>query len=435
MGVEFLEAVTPLTPIEKVPVDTEPLKVYLRERYRDYIKEELPKLAELVGADWEPDEVSGGGGFRPGGASQAFGGGGGDFDDNEFDFGGGGIPKSRGGRRMNSGPYGAGGTGGQMALEEEPLVYWDTSNQGFIESSFFDWSSEQDNTPNTLQVLYAQEDLWVLRALLEVIRKTNGDIQEHHRTAIKEIEHIYIGMYAGGRIGRVTRIGQGSAGLAGAEFGGEFGDELGLSFGRGMEPGFGAGQFGGMTGGPLEAGGDPSAAGVEIDPAEGRYVDSTHNHVPADQLRNPTVPTGPDAEIHGVAKRMPIRMRLVVDQRSLYKLLVECANSPLTVEIHQVRFNPEAIKKLGGAGMGMVSGLGVQKPQKRKRNSDGFAAGMGGAGLEMESTFEITVEIYGLIHIYNPVNQQLLRNDPKAAIAQDQPNPGAPSVPGVVAGG
>ena len=41
----------------------------------------------------------------------------------------------------------------------------------------------------------------------------------------------------------------------------------------------------------------------------------------------------------------------------------------------------------------------------------------------------------GLIHIYNPVNQQLLRNDPKAAIAQDQPNPGAPSVPGVVAGG
>ena len=40
-------------------------------------------------------------------------------------------------------------------------------------------------------------------------------------------------------------------------------------------------------------------------------------------------------------KRMPIYMKLVMDQREISKLLVELANSPLPVEVRQIRLRPD----------------------------------------------------------------------------------------------
>ena len=53
---DFIAAVEPLKPIEaKIDFPTPPtqeLKMEFRNRYRDYIRKELPKLAEIIGAEW-----------------------------------------------------------------------------------------------------------------------------------------------------------------------------------------------------------------------------------------------------------------------------------------------------------------------------------------------------------------------------------------------
>ena len=53
---DFIAAVEPLKPIEaKVEFPTPPnqeLKMEFRNRYRDYIRKELPKLAEIIGSEW-----------------------------------------------------------------------------------------------------------------------------------------------------------------------------------------------------------------------------------------------------------------------------------------------------------------------------------------------------------------------------------------------
>ena len=57
LGEDFLDAVGDLRPIEATvpyPTEEEPLKINLRERYRLYIKRELPKLAEMIGESGKP---------------------------------------------------------------------------------------------------------------------------------------------------------------------------------------------------------------------------------------------------------------------------------------------------------------------------------------------------------------------------------------------
>ena len=52
------------------------------------------------------------------------------------------------------------------ADDEETVVDWYPENQKDLLMNHFDWSHQMDNVPTSLQVLYAQEDLWVLAALL-----------------------------------------------------------------------------------------------------------------------------------------------------------------------------------------------------------------------------------------------------------------------------
>ena len=101
-----------------------------------------------------------------------------------------------------------------------------------------------------------------------------------------------------------------------------------------------------------------------------------------------------------------------MDQRKINLLLVQCANSPLTVEVRQVRVNPD----LAGAGTsrssssyeGNYSGTGLNF-----EGSDNLigtqGTGLPGSG-EMDSDFayDVTVEIYGIIYIYNPVDEAIL---------------------------
>ncbi len=400
-------------PIEAL-TEEDKMSISKRELYRDYIKEELPKLAEIIHARWVPsgNGASGGGGNF---GIEAFDGGGG--------FEGGGMP-GMGMRNSNT-------------VEKPPLVMWNPTNQANIQSKSFDWSggnttqgiSGMDgsggatsgggrNVPTTKEVLYAQENLWVLRNIMNVIAKTNGDISSPHQATIKAIDTIEFGREVMPIRSKVViprsplAAGADEFGMDGMGMDGMGMDEMGMD-GMGMD---GMGMDGmGMDGMGME--------GMEMDPGDLRYVDKDYKKLMVEDLKAAT--TDPTSENYylSVAKRLPVRMRFLMDQREIDKLLVECGNADLMIEVRQVRINPQTSGvgggMDGGSGMGGMGnfdmgGMGGMGAMGGGEFGGGIGGGMGGSGQsgdnldQAEKIFDAPVEIYGIIYIYNPVNRDLL---------------------------
>jgi hypothetical protein len=123
---------------------------------------------------------------------------------------------------------------GQAAGPKPPLVIWEGQDQARLFGVHFDWSKQPDQAPTTLQVLYAQEDLWVLTALMYIIRNTNGEIESRHEAVVKTIESVMIGRSAVGRAGQVVML-AGQMPMAGGE---------GMGMEGGMSEGSGASEVG-----------------------------------------------------------------------------------------------------------------------------------------------------------------------------------------------
>jgi hypothetical protein len=386
---EFIEQVEHLRPIETLPHPTPPkleIRPQYRELYRDYIQEELPKLAGIIGAKWSPASRGGGGG---GSGSMAMGG---------FGYGGGGDEGSAGG---NMG-------GGQAAQEVDYIVDWESSDQSSLQNSRFDWSRLPEKTPRTLDILYAQEDLWVLRALMKIIAATNYDATGNYNATIKEISFINIGKTVGASAGHVARVVPG-----GASGGGDYASmSLGMGGGGGDNYADMMSQMMGMTG---DMSGDFAGVTAVItpDPADERYVDHDFQPVSATNLREALTSGSRDpANAYlVVAKRMPIRMSLVMDQRRVHRLITACGNSDLMVEVRQVRVNKTSES---GAVGGMTEGYGdsgdVMDMSGMMEAYGGSGEGglLGGAMEEEKVTFDIPVEIFGMVYIYNPMDTDKL---------------------------
>jgi len=169
---------------------------------------------------------------------------------------------------------------------------------------------------------------------------------------------------------------------------------------------------------------------------EGRYVDDKGRPLPYDTEFPYT--KHPYAEF----KMMPIRMNLVMDQRRLPKLLVECANSNMPIQVRRVRIMKSQGGSLDlGAGAAPAAGAG-RGPAGPLR---GMAApamprpGGGGGGVrptgdkDEGGPYDIPVEIQGVIYIYNPPDIERLGTGtasvekPAGAAA-----PAAPAVPAPV---
>ncbi|MHB9066308.1 MAG: hypothetical protein ACYC4B_21120 [Pirellulaceae bacterium] len=525
---DFIAAVEPLKPIEaKVEFPTPPqqeLKMEFRNRYRDYIRKELPKLAEIIGAEWRVAAESSGSGTgmpgmgmpgmgmpgmgmpgmgMPGMGMPGMGAPGGSSGYPGMGSSGGGSGLGTGSRRGSGGypgmssPLGggpmAGGAGGVfgsdlLTAEGKPIVVeWSSANQAALQASSMNWTS-----PTTLQVLYAQEDLWVLRALMLIIKATNGDADAQYNAAVKEIESINLGPSAPGFkfVGRVSvgGAGQGSmAGMYGMPGGMPGGMMPGGMMPGGMMPG-GAGSTppgGAVAPGASAAPGGASGAGSSsapgggssssmpygpmsgmgglgggqaFDPAEGRYVDDKNEPLTAERLRSAIKSEQPADAFLAVAKRMPMRMRVRMNVLKLPLFLCEFSESNLPVEIRQVRINAPAgmgsggssgyggggmpsmpmpgggggppggaaMPGLGGGGMAtggpMLPGMGGGGMLSGGMGGGMSASGMGGPGgpggmrsgrgqmgaTNTESPYDATVEIYGLIYIYNPVDASKL---------------------------
>ncbi|MEM7312513.1 MAG: hypothetical protein AAF497_05115 [Planctomycetota bacterium] len=465
LGPIFIEKVASLRPVEKLPFPLGPehdrLDIGEKEDYVKYIRKELKRMANEIGADWPDGSESGG----PG-APRGYGGG--------------------DGAGMN-----LGGQGGET-LATQAVVDWHSDNQQELVSKHFTWGDgaaagmggegggygrrsyggggaiQITGEPDTLEVVYAQEDLWVLRSIMKIIKRTNGGAKSRFNAAIKEIEFIRIGQAAVVPIGRVSQVRSAEEESAGGEGGGDGyggdgyggggdgyggdgyggggdgygggGDRYSADGGGGYGAPDGYGSGGGGdgygSGGDGYGGGDGGEGGMgrgprKPDPAHFRYVNKDYAPLDAETLRTAlknTETVEPESAYMLVAKRVPVRMRFSIDQRKLATLLVACANAELTLEVRQVRLNPEDDGRGGGGGFAMGGGDGGYS-----RGGDGYGGGDGGysrggdgfgfggrggnalAGLGGEVTqypFDVTAEIYGIIYIYNPVDGRALGEAP-----------------------
>ena len=353
---DFRDAVKDMNPIEKVDFKTQTIQQSLRRSYKRFVDEKLPQLASDIGAKWSPTKARGGSAYR----------------------------RSR---------EAAADDGG--VVDQSQLVIWNPDNQAIIEERF-DWPS----TPTTLQVLYAQEDIWVLENLIGIIKETNGDVQTRSQAAIKQIAFIQLGSDVEKPSFRVLvpqpMVGN-EDGLTEEEM------EMEMEVVGGDESGAGGTGFGTEGEGGFDADGNPlPKQDVLASLVANRYVDN--NYQPIADL------AGLEASA-AVAKRIPVRMRLLVDQRSLNRLLIACANSKLTLEVRQLRFNPQgeslgAGKAFGGSGEDRgraTGGFGRQNAETKQ--------------LPNYTSFDRMVELYGIVYIFNPVDESKIGNSPEDEFA------------------
>ena len=272
---------------------------------------------------------------------------------------------------------------GKEVEAHEYKVVWDTANQKEIEESL-NWSV----TPSSIEVRQTQENLWVYAALLKVIKAMNDG---KYVSPVKQISMLQIGRSAaaafedGMKPGHIKPLSAPGGPVPGAE----------------QQP-------------PVNV--DPAAAAAAPAPDEGRYVNADGKRLPAGEAAKAQF------------KRMPIFLRLKIDQREISRLLVECANSPLPVEVRQLRINPvkqgggsspaapradqaTLRNKLGGSmggGTGKLSGGAVSAP----------AASATAAVSDAEAN-EMPIELLGIIYIYNKPDMSKLAGQEGGAPPMD----------------
>jgi hypothetical protein len=341
-------------------------------------------------------------------------------------------------------------SGEPKAVEMVGTVDWDRNDIERLKSKL-NWQT----TPSDIKLRLAQEDIWVTLSLLRVIRNTNENVTEHSKAAIKHIDSLEIGANAvvswRAAEGKVFRGGQVAATDATTP------DATIPATTAAVTP-------------PTTT----AAAGGADDSAEketlmiNRYVDDKGNPL-----------TGDPSAAFPEFKMMPISMKLYIDQRKIAKLLVECANSAMPIEVRRVRINPDKgeVVDLGGAagaggggamtsgppmGGGMPPGYGpVGMPPGYGPGGmpPGYAGGGGRVGMPPgyggpvtrgggamggmmgpgmgampgaavaweKSPMDIPIEIQGIICIYNPPNKDKLGtgNMGQTPAAQAEATPGA----------
>ncbi|MEC7448641.1 MAG: hypothetical protein VYC80_07150 [Planctomycetota bacterium] len=359
-----------------------------REEYRmaygGYIKARLPQLAKKIGAKWRPSAMGDMGGGPMGGMS---GGpmGGGPSGGNMFGGSGGSDPANP----MGGGSSGAMSGDPSLADDGSPeVVAWNPANQAkWLEraTSFagINFNRSPNNVPTTHQVMYVQEDLWVLEAIFDVIKQTNGDADANDLAPIKTVDHILLGQDAGsvGEMSSLEKVGA----MGGA-------DRNMADMMKAMSEG--------MSGG--SSGGDKDEKAAESDdPAHMRYVDKDFQLIEAENFHDDISATSPDKAYLQVAKRIPVRLGFQMKETAILDLLSECANSDPPIEVRQVRINQHSAEAgssiLGGPGAGMDPMAGAM--------GAGAAGGESAADeVEQDTASDVIgVEIYGVVYIYNPV--------------------------------
>jgi hypothetical protein len=375
----------PMEEIEKLPPSQQLEELY-RNRYRDHIDKHFPELFKLIDRRREAE-----------------------IPDNPAAS----APQYSGGMRGRRGPPNRDGRPGRVAVDQTKkmvgTVDWIDADEK-IQTFLTRYAGAA--TPTTLDIAMAQEELWVYETLLKVIRNTNdvGPDPRHsdkeykkpdsHNTArIKQILSMDIGRDAVEKWKKCesalfTVPGEGStdAGAAGALPTGPSGPRA-------------AREAAGQSGpGPMPG----------VSPLADRYVDDKGKPL-----------TDPTQQPYGEFRMMPINLKLVIEQKDIPRLLAECANSAMRIDVRGVRIlaeepPPADLSTADSAASGTTTGETTPPPpptptpRSRSRYMDPRRGGpaMEPAGAKGDSDFSedsadpvypsVPVEVQGIIYIYNP---------------------------------
>ncbi len=432
-----------------------------RKAYYDKIPQFMNKICDNVGVNWKYNEEKNEAERKE------------KLKQGEFSGTGGGMGMGAG---MGMGG-GMGGMGGEdtAAIDEinRYAVIWDEINQALWQQKLTEFSGYDDHTgtvlyPTYMQANMLQQDLWLLEAMFNNIKEINGKSNSNDTSIIRTIDHVVFGREAIIQLGSLSFIDARLAGAAPAAAPAAGGMGMGME-GMGMDPGM-------MSGGPGPGGPGMAVAGERI-AYDKRYVDPEFESIAASQVK--AVLGGevlPEQNLELiVAKRVPFRIAVEMDERKINEFIAICANSEFVFEVNQLRvnrhmpneqivFNGGATKQegaagMGGMGMGMGAGMGMGGMGMGGMGMGGM--GMGGMGMEggggmgaaaaaaepLEPTdvesrtnFMVFVEFYGVVKIYNPVRENFLRKaagqeviDETADPSMVEPVPAA--VPAAPAGG
>ncbi|MFO0940264.1 MAG: hypothetical protein U0930_05800 [Pirellulales bacterium] len=340
-----------------------------KRRFSRYFSEQMPELAKIIGVTWlgEASENASAGGY--GGAPGGMGGGSmGGRGGGMGGMGGGGLA---GGGENEGGSDGSYSNAGHSVSTINDVVVWPKQSQDQLITSLKMW---QGDKPSVYQMMYTQENMWILEGLFNIIEKTNrlengNKATANFQAAVKKIDFIRIGRDAVANSGSISGV---AAGTSGGEMGSGGMPGMGGS-------GMGMGGMGGSGGGGeapsqigMGSGEEGSAANTGSnflrDPADGRYVDAAFKPITGDELRTKITSQTPEDAYFAVAKRVPVRLKIEIDFRRLPELLANCGNEGLMLEVRQVRV-AATDTATGGYGSGDGAGMG-----------GGMAGGMGGRG-------------------------------------------------------
>jgi hypothetical protein len=309
LGGDFADAVGKLKPGESLK---RPFLLRYQNTVPDLVRELPARMGTddlMVGAD--AAAAAGGGEFAPRG----------------------GEPAPRGGAGAGAPPAGS-----------RSLVVWRAEDQKKVFDAF-----KWEKPPTTVQVLLAQEELWVYGLFCDTIKRANAEAAGAYNAPITAVDQLAVGYPAaeeapGGQGGARIITAAPAAGTPAPMEGMPSPDGAAAAAAvRPAHPRFG----GGSGGGPSPA--DPALGGMDGAPAavspddplrEWIYVDFAGKPLSAAELA-----ASPAAKM---VHLMPFVLRVVMDQRKIDALLADFAAAKIPIDVRQVRINVGATP--GAAG-------------------------------------------------------------------------------------
>ncbi len=330
----------------------EELKPANREHYQTFIAGYVPTLLKLIDARRPADND-----VRAGAAGGTKDGRGPSKTERKSPVG----PAPVAGGQANPAPAGA---TPDAAAEQAWIgtVEWNKSDYDALVHQF-EWSEP----PSTLAIVLAQEDLWVYEALARVVRRANEGATGHANAAVKKINALEIGQNAV----KAWKAAEGSI--------------LSLASATGVPPAAPPPSVPGAVGAGT-SGVNEEAKRQQL--MADRYVDDKGKPLPY----TPEYPYAkhPCDEF----KRMPIHLSFIMNPRSLPKLLVECANSTMPIEVQHIRI----LKGASHAGTGGTASQPSGSTASKAGEGEGSPA----------SSDDREADICGVIYIYNPPDRAKL---------------------------
>ncbi len=289
------------------------------------------------------------------------------------------------------------------------VVDWDDADQKVLAFK----ARFSGPTPNTLDVAMAQEDLWVYETLLKVVRNTNdfGTDPKHETNYQKAPNH---------KVARIKKIWSMDIGR----------DALDI-WSKSERPLFTLpGDAGSAASSAASAGDLPPA----LVPLVSRYLDKDGK-----PLMDPRTQPFPEFRM------MPIDLKVDIEQKDIPRLLAECANSAMRIDIRAVRIlaqDPGPVTDMGSTDTQVDPAAGgandpnapkptpvatptptqtqTPSPFGKRRSRGGSPGVISPRGDYMKSVATVPieesadpiyppvpVEVQGIIYIYNPPPDQI----------------------------